>query len=139
METNYKIKKKIKALRVLYCFNEKWSTIMFFSSFNRKGNKLISNDHGLGATLARDHIDSQQKKERILARLIILKLTASLDQPSPREGSNPSARSYVIMFMAMRSHLKVDLINSISRLWIEYLLGLIQISTISVKKKKKVF
>lgn len=112
---------------------------MFFSSFNRKGNKLISNDHGLGATLARDHIDSQQKKERILARLIILKLTASLDQPSPREGSNPSARSYVIMFMAMRSHLKVDLINSISRLWIEYLLGLIQISTISVKKKKKGF
>lgn len=82
---------------------------MFFSSFNRKGNKLISNDHGLGATLARDLIDSQQKKERILARLILLKLTASLE-PSPREGSNPSARSYVIMFMAMRSHLKVDLI-----------------------------
>jgi len=110
METYYKIKKKIKALRVLYRFNEKWSTIMFFNSFNRKGNKLISNDHGLGATLARDLIDSQQKKERILARLILLKLTASLDQPSPREGSNPSARSYVIMFMAMRSHLKVDLI-----------------------------
>jgi len=92
--------KKNKALRVLYCFNEKWITMMLFNSFNRKVNKLISHTSSWPYWFA-------TKERTILARLIILKLTASLE-PSPREGSNPSARSYVIM--AMRSHLKVDLI-----------------------------